>query len=85
MVMIANLLNAPSVKEDNLKECYYAVIYIDLKNNKKIFVGRILQRWLQDEQGSVQAITFDFLKYNTTTSMTAYMKSLSKMVQIQIL
>ena len=57
---------APPVKEDNLKEYYYAVIYIDPKNNKKMFVGRVLQRWLHDEQGSVQAITFDFLKDNTT-------------------
>ena len=31
-----------------------------------MFVGRVLQRWLHDEQGSVQAITFDFLKDNTT-------------------
>ena len=31
-----------------------------------MFVGRVLQRWLHDEQGSVQAITFDFLKNNTT-------------------
>ena len=54
---------APPVKEDNLKEYYYAVIYIDPKNNKKMFVGRVLQRWLHDEQGSVQAITFDFLKH----------------------
>ena len=54
------------IKEDNLKEHYYAVIYIDPKNNKKKFVGSVLQRWLHDEQGSVQAITFDFLKNNTT-------------------
>ena len=57
---------APPAKEDNLKECCCAVIYIDPKNNKKMFVGRVLQRWLHDEQGSVQAITFDFLKNNTT-------------------
>ena len=31
-----------------------------------MFVGRVLQRWLYDEQGNVQAITFDFLKNNTT-------------------
>ena len=57
---------APEVKKDNLQEYYYAVIYIDPKNNKKMFVGRVLQRWLHDEQGSVHAITFDFLKDNTT-------------------
>ena len=31
-----------------------------------MFVGRILQRWLHHELGSVQAISFDFLKNNTT-------------------
>ena len=31
-----------------------------------MFVGRELQRWLHDEQRNVQAITFDFLKDNTT-------------------
>ena len=31
-----------------------------------MFVGGVLQRWLHDEQGSVQPITFDFLKNNTT-------------------
>ena len=31
-----------------------------------MFVGRVLQRWLYNEQGCVQAITFDFLKDNTT-------------------
>ena len=30
---------APPVKEDNLKECYYAVTYIDPKNNKKYLLG----------------------------------------------
>ena len=44
---------APPVKEDNLKEYYYAVIYIDPKNNKKMFVGRVLQRWLHDEQRNI--------------------------------
>ena len=31
-----------------------------------MFVGRVLQRWLHDEQGSVHVITFDFLKDDTT-------------------
>ena len=31
-----------------------------------MFVGRVLQRWLYNEQGCVQAITFDFLKDNNT-------------------
>ena len=31
-----------------------------------MFVGRVLQRWLHDELGSVQVITLDFLKDNTT-------------------
>ena len=42
------------------------IIYIDSKDDKKMFVGRVFQRWLHDEQGSVQAITFDLLKDNTT-------------------
>ena len=51
-----------------------------------MFVGRVLQRWLHDEQGSVQAITFDFLKDNTTNiDDDIYMESLMKMVQIKIL
>ena len=49
-----------------MKEYYYTVTYIDPRNNKKQFVKRVLQRLLYDEQGSVQAITFDFLKDNTT-------------------
>ena len=49
-----------------MKDYYYAVIYIDPKNNKKMFVKRVLQRWLYDEQGSVQAMTFDVIKDNTT-------------------
>ena len=53
-------------EKDNLKDYYYAVIYIDPKNNKKMFVKRVLQRWLYDEQGSVQAMTFDVIKDNTT-------------------
>ena len=53
---------APPIKEDNLKEYYYAVIYIDPKNNKRMFVGKVLQRWFHDEQGSVQSIIFDFFK-----------------------
>ena len=31
-----------------------------------MFAGRVLQRWLYNEQGCVQAITFDFLKDNNT-------------------
>ena len=31
-----------------------------------MFVKRVLQRWLYDEQGSVQAMTFDVIKDNTT-------------------
>ena len=31
-----------------------------------MFVGRVLQRWLYNEQGCVQAITLDFLKDNNT-------------------
>ena len=53
---------APPIKEDSLKEYYYAVIYIDPKNNKRMFVGKVLQRWFHDEQGSVQSIIFDFFK-----------------------
>ena len=49
-----------------MKEHYYAVIYIDSKNNKKMLVGKVLQRWLHDEQGSVQAVIFDFLKDSIT-------------------
>ena len=52
-------------EKDNFKDYYYVVIYIDPKNNKKMFVRRVLQRWLHDEQGSVQAMTFDFIKDNT--------------------
>ena len=76
----------PPVKEDNLKGCYYAVIYIYPKNNKKMFVGKVLHRWLHDEQGSLEAITIGFFKKITLQiSMMAYMKSLTKIVQIQIL
>ena len=37
-----------------------------------MFVGKVLQRWLHDEQGSVQAVTFDFLKDNITNIDDAY-------------
>ena len=49
-----------------MKEYSYTVTYIDPRNNKKQFVKRVLQRLLYDEHGSLQAITFDFLKDNTT-------------------
>ena len=56
----------PPQKEEYLKECYYAVIYIDPKKQKSMFVGKVLNRWLHDEQGTVHAITFDFLKQKNT-------------------
>ena len=43
-----------------------------------MFAGRVLQRWLHDEQGSVQAITFDLLKNNTANINDGIYKKFDK-------
>ena len=48
--------------EEYLKECYYAVVYIDPKKQKNMFIGKVLHRWLHDEQGTAKALTIDFLR-----------------------
>ena len=56
---------APPTKEEYIQECYFAVIYVDPKLKRSMFIGKAIKRWLHDEQGTVQAITFDFLKPKT--------------------
>ena len=55
----------PPTKEEYLQECYFAVVYVDPKKQRSMFIGKAIKRWLHDEQGTVQAITFDFLKPKT--------------------
>ena len=52
----------PPQEEAVLKNCHYAVIYIDPKKKQSMFIGKVQHRWLHDEQGTVHACTFDFLK-----------------------